>query len=141
MSKHDPHGPAGYEKSDAHAGDTYRAGFYILGTMVLTALVVVPMYRFLGRHEARSQRPAATVLRPDAGAPAPAFPKLVASEPPVLAEFRAQEESFLASYGWVEKDKGLARMPIDAAMRIVAERGLPKFPSPEPSPSPAGGAQ
>ena len=39
MSKHDPHGPAGYEKSDAHAGDTYRAGFYILGAMFLTALV------------------------------------------------------------------------------------------------------
>ena len=77
----------------------------------------------------------------DAGAPAPAFPKLVASEPAVLAEFRAQEESFLRSYGWVEKDKGLARMPIDVAMKIVAERGLPKFPSPEPSPAPAGGAR
>ncbi len=53
MSKHDPHGPAGYEKTDAHAGDTYRAGFYILGAMFLTALVLVPMYRFLGRSEAR----------------------------------------------------------------------------------------
>ena len=141
MSKQDPHGPAGYEKSDAHAGDTYRAGFYILGTMVLTALVVVPMYRFLGRHEARGQRPAATVLRPDEGAPAPAFPRLVASEPAVLAEFRAQEESFLTSYGWVEKDKGIARMPIEVAMKIVAERGLPKFPGPGPTPAPAGGAR
>ena len=139
MSKHDPHAPAGYEKTDAHAGDTYRAGFYILGAMFLTALVLVPMYRFLGRSEARDQKGAVTVLRPDAGAPGTAFPRLVASEPAVLAEFRAQEESFLTSYGWVEKDKGLARMPIDAAMRIVAERGLPKFPGPEPSPSPAGG--
>jgi hypothetical protein len=141
MSKHDAHGPAGYEKSDAHAGDTYRAGFYILGTMVLTALVVVPMYLYLARREAREQRPAASVLRPDANAPAAAFPRLVASEPAVLAEFRAQEEAFLTSYGWVEKDKGLARMPIDAAMKIVAERGLPVFPAPAASPTPAGGAQ
>ena len=109
--------------------------------MVLTALVVVPMYRFLARREAREQRPAASVLRPDASAPAAAFPRLVASEPAVLAEFRAQEDAFLASYGWVEKDKGLARMPIDAAMKIVAERGLPTFPAPAPSPTPAGGAR
>ena len=56
MSKHDPHGPAGYEKTDAHAGDTYRAGLYILGTMVLTALVVVPMYRAPRRAGRRGSR-------------------------------------------------------------------------------------
>jgi hypothetical protein len=139
MSKHEPHGHDGYEKTDADAGDTYRAGFYILGVMVLTALVLVPMYRFLGRSEARDQAPAASLVKPDAGTAAPTFPRLVASEPPVLAAFRAQEEAFLASYGWVEKDKGVTRMPIDAAMKIVAERGLPRFPGPEPSPAPAGG--
>jgi hypothetical protein len=141
MSKHQPPGHDGYEKTDAHAGDTYRAGLYILGTMVLTALVVVPMYRYLGRSEAREQKSAASRVQPDASAAAPAFPKLVASEPIVLAEFRAQEESFLTSYGWVEKDKGLARMPIDEAMKIVAQRGLPRFPGPEPSPAPGGGAR
>ena len=141
MSKHEPQGHDGYEKSDAHAGDTYRAGFYILGAMFLTALVVVPMYRFLARSEARDQKPGASLVKPDASAAAPAFPKLVVSEPLVLAEFRAQEESFLRSYGWVENDKGLARLPIDAAMRIVAERGLPQFPAPPPSPPPAGGGR
>lgn len=141
MSKHEPLGHGGYEKTDAHAGDTYRAGLYILGTMVVTALVVVPMYRFLARREAREQKPAATVLKPDAAAAAPVFPKLIASEPAVLAELRAQEDAFLASYGWVEKDKGIARMPIEVAMKIVAERGLPKFPGPGPTPAPAGGAR
>jgi hypothetical protein len=141
MSKHEPHGQGGYEKTDADAGATIRAGLYILGTMVLTALVLVPMYHFLGRREARDQEPAATVLRPDAAAPAPAFPKLATAEPAALAEFRAQEDALLAGYGWVEKDKGIARMPIDAAMKIVAKRGLPKFPGPEPTPAPAGGAR
>jgi hypothetical protein len=139
MSKHAPHGPAGYEKTDADAGDTFRAGLYILGTMVLTALVVVPMYRYLAGREAREQTPASTVLTLDTKAAPAAFPRLVVSEPVVLAEFRAQEDAFLTSYGWVEKDKGLARMPIDAAMKIVADRGLPTFPA--PSPVPPGGAQ
>jgi hypothetical protein len=142
MSQHEHPGHGGYEKTDAQAGPTLRAGLYILGAMFLTALVLVPMYRFLGRREAAGQEPAATALKADAGAPAPAFPRLVASEPAVLAEFRAQEDAFLAGWGWVEKDKGVARMPIDAAMKIVAERGaLPAFPAPEASPAPAGGAQ
>ena len=139
MSKHEPHGHGGYEKTDAHAGDTYRAGFYILGVMVLTALVLVPMYRFLGRREKTDQRPAATVLKPPAAAPA--FPRLVASEPAALAEFRAQEAAFLSGWGWVEKDQGIARMPIEEAMKIVAERGLPTFPAPAPEAPPAGGAR
>jgi len=139
MSQQDHHGQGEYEKTDAHAGATVRAGLFILGVMFLTALVLVPMYRFLGRGETRAQKPAATVLKPDAAAPA--FPRLVASEPAVLAEFRAQENAFLGEYGWVEKDKGIARMPIDEAMRIVAERGLPRFPAPEPAAAPAGGAR
>jgi hypothetical protein len=131
----------GYEETDAHAGDTYRAGLYILGTMVLSALVVVPIYRLLARQESREQNPAATVLKADPNAGLVALPRLVTSEPLALAEFRAQEDALLASYGWVEKDKGIARLPIDEAMRIVAERGLPKFPPPAPSPAAAGGAR
>ncbi len=138
MSKHEPHGHGGYEKTDADAGATIRAGLYILGTMFLTALVLVPMYHFLGRREAREQEPAATLLKADPNAVPSAFPRLVTTEPAVLAEFRAQEDAFLTGYGWVEKDKGIARMPIDAAMKIVAERGLPKFPGPEPTPAPGG---
>jgi hypothetical protein len=141
MSNHEPLGNDGYEKTDAQAGPTYRAGLYILGTMVLTALVVVPMYRFLGRRETAAQEKGATVLKADPNAVPSAFPRLVANEPAVLAAYRAQEDEFLASYGWVEKDKGIARMPIAEAMKIVAERGLPTFPAPAPSPSPTGGAR
>jgi hypothetical protein len=141
MSKHEAQGHGGYEKTDAHAGDTYRAGFYILGTMILSALVVVPMYRFLARKEAREQKPAATVLTADPSAGLASVPRLVTSEPLALAEFRAQEDALLTSYGWVEKDKGIARLPIDVAMRIAAERGLPEWEAPSPSPAPAGGAR
>jgi len=140
MSK-EPHGGPGYEKSDAHAGATFRAGLYILGVMFLTALVLVPMYRFLSRREKAGQAKAATMLKAEPNAAPFAFPKLVTSEPAVLAELRAQEDALLTSYGWIEKDKGIARMPIDEAMKIVAERGLPKFPVPETSPAPGGGAR
>ena len=136
MSTHEPHHGGGYEKTDAHAGATFRAGLYILGAMFLTALLVVPFYRSLGRREAREQRPAASVLQPVGLGPGPAVPRLVVSEPKALAEFRAQEDALLTSYGWVEKDAGIARMPIAEAMKVVAEHGLPKFPAPPVTPAP-----
>ena len=131
----------GYERTDAHAGGTYRAGFAILGVMFLTALLLVPMYRLLARLESQAQPPPAEVVKTEMSEPMLSFPKLVTSEPQVLAEFRAQEDALLTSYGWVEKDKGLARMPIDEAMRIVAEHGLPKWapPSAPPKPASSGG--
>ena len=131
------HGSDGYEKTDANAGATFRAGLYILVTMFLTALLLVPMYRMLARVETTAQPPAAEVVKSEISEPSVSFPRLVSSEPRVLAEFRAQEDALLTSYGWVEKDKGIARIPIDEAMRIVAQRGLPRF----EAPSRAGGAR
>ncbi len=139
---HDEHPDThrGYETLDAHAGATLRAGLYILGVMFLVAAVVVPLYRLYARRETAEQPRAATVIREQPSAAAPTFPKLVTSEPLVLAEFRRQEDELLTSYGWVEKDRGIARMPIAEAMRLVGERGtLPSFPAP-PQPS-AGGAR
>ncbi len=31
----------------------------------------------------------------------------------------------LKSYGWIDRDKGVVRIPIDRAIEILAERGLP----------------
>jgi hypothetical protein len=121
------HESGGFEKTDAKAGASFRAGLYILGMMFVTALLVVPFYRLLARVETAAQPPAAEVVKSEMSEPTVSFPKLVSSEPRVLAEFRAQEEALLTSYGWVEKDKGIARIPIDEAIRIVAARGLPRF--------------
>ena len=134
------HEPAGYERSDAHAGGSYRAGAAILAAMVLTALALVPLYRLLVRQESNAQPPPAGVVKTEMSEPAQSFPRLVTSEPTTLAAFRDQEDALLTSYGWVEKDKGLARIPVEEAMRIVAEHGLPKFASVAAAPAPSGAA-
>ena len=48
--------------------------------------------------------------------------------------FRAREEGVLESYGWVDQKAGIVRIPIEEAMRLLVERGLP---SPAPSPAAA----
>ena len=131
------HPRTGYETVDAQPGATLRAGLYILGTMFLTAAVVAPLYWFFARRETRGQERPATVLRAPVQR-AESYPKLVVSEPSALAAFRAREDMVLDGYGWVEKDRGIARMPIAEAVRIVGERGV--LPSWTPSET-ATGAQ
>lgn len=52
-------------------------------------------------------------------------PHLQISPPLDLASFRAREESKLNSYGWVNKTTGIVRVPIERAMQLVLEKGLP----------------
>lgn len=44
---------------------------------------------------------------------------------------RSQNEA-LNSYGWVDRQKGVVRIPIDVAMDLVAQRGLPAATQPSP---------
>lgn len=47
------------------------------------------------------------------------------------AELRAVEEALLNSYGWVDESAGVVRIPIDRAMELVIQRGLPTRPDSE----------
>ena len=38
---------------------------------------------------------------------------------------RAREKELLGSYAWVDRGAGVARIPIDRAMELLVERGLP----------------
>jgi hypothetical protein len=57
---------------------------------------------------------------------------------------RAQEDEVLTTYGWVDKDRGIARIPIDRAMELLVERGLPPakpMQAAAPAPPPSSGEQ
>jgi len=62
----------------------------------------------------------------------PPEPRLEESHGVLLGELRRHEEEELRSYGWVNREQGIVRIPIDRAMRLVAERGLPARPGPPP---------
>lgn len=72
------------------------------------------------------------------GYPSPAAPSRI-TEPQVLApgprlqidtaadldQFRADEEAKLNGYGWVDRNAGVIRIPIERSMELIATRGLP----------------
>jgi hypothetical protein len=45
-----------------------------------------------------------------------------------MLNFRQAESESITSYGWVDEKDGIAHIPIDRALQIVTERGLPKAP-------------
>jgi mono/diheme cytochrome c family protein len=47
------------------------------------------------------------------------------TSPEQLAERQAQELAQLNGYGWVDQESGIARIPIDQAINLLAETGLP----------------
>ena len=53
----------------------------------------------------------------------PPIPRLQEDPEAELAELRAREDAALASYGWVDESQGIALIPIERAMELVAEAG------------------
>mgnify|MGYP003288219282 CR=1 FL=1 len=55
----------------------------------------------------------------------PPVPRLQTEPHRDLQEFIGAESAILESYGWVDQEAGIARIPISRAMELLAERGLP----------------
>lgn len=55
-----------------------------------------------------------------------------------LATFRKRKQAELGELGWVDRSAGMARIPIEDAMRIVAEQGLPDWGQPAAATDAAG---
>jgi hypothetical protein len=46
-----------------------------------------------------------------------------------VADMHAKEDLLLNNYSWVDQGKGTLRIPIERAMELIAERGLPVVPA------------
>jgi hypothetical protein len=94
-----------------------------LGLAVLTALVFLFMSllerRFEGRRAERAVPPAVVESVPAA----PPEPRLQVTPAAELGALRVEEDALLRNYGWIDGET--ARIPIERAMEIISERGLP----------------
>ena len=63
-------------------------------------------------------------------APSPPAPALEAEAGQTLNSYRAIEQRKLETYGWVDRSSGVIRMPIDRAIELTADRGLPSRAAP-----------
>ena len=61
----------------------------------------------------------------------PPEPRLQTTPREDLRILREQEDAVLNSYGWVDRSTGVVRIPIEEAMKLTVQRGLPARTSPE----------
>jgi hypothetical protein len=138
----------GYERQDLQSSGVL---YFLLSLVVAVALSLLGLrgvYAYLD-HRARAAQPAVNPLVTNVpedtrhiapGYPQEAFPnpRLEVDERGQLNGIRLDEEKILYSYGWVDEKAGTVRIPIDRAMDLIAQRGLPVRPQGAVSADPAG---
>jgi hypothetical protein len=113
-----------HEESDVNVGAIIRYG---IGLVVVAAVIHVFLWWLLGLYGRQNER-AQTQVYPLATGQAnrlPPFPRFQENPQQDLLELRAKQKAQLEGYGWVNKEAGVARIPIEEAMKMVIERGLP----------------
>ncbi len=58
-----------------------------------------------------------------------------------IADLHAREDLLLENYSWVGRAQGKVRIPIERAMELIAQRGLPVAPQVEEAPLMTGDAK
>jgi hypothetical protein len=130
-----PAANGGYERSDiAVRGVVYfLAGLVLFGAFAYLAAAGV--YWYLDKRSAAEQAPVNPLVT---NAPADTRhiandypqgsfpnPKLEEDEGGQLNDIRLREEQTLGTYDYIDKNAGTIRIPIDRAMDLIAQRGLP----------------
>src|SRR3981189_1435041 len=123
----------GFEQEDLSS----RSALYFLAGLVLVCVVVYlmvfGMYRFLDSYATAHQPPMSPMVKPEADTRAVTpenaetfpQPRLEENERTQFRSFIEDQDRKLATYDWVDKDRGTVRIPIDRAMELIEQRGLP----------------
>lgn len=118
-------GGAGYEKRDANAAWIFGiVAFLFVSGLIIHFCIAGVLERMkkktMPQDAWAGARPAVNTegeLRD--------VPRLQLAPEVDLQTFRAREDRELNSYGWIDRTTGVVRIPIERAMDLLVQRGLP----------------
>jgi hypothetical protein len=111
----------GYETRDLNIKGVAVFVVALVLTLICVHFVVLATLRFYISRESQPP-PLSYVKGPPAGT---AGPGLLVDAPRLLRSLREQEDQALNTSGWVDRGRGIVRIPIDRAMDLIVRRGLP----------------
>lgn len=98
----------------------------MLATAIVTVIAMILMYGFFHLIMDNAHEDISKPLSMAVGEPmSPPLPRLQAKPEAEYRAYEAQVTHDLESYGWVDQAAGVAHIPIDDAMTLLVERGLP----------------
>ena len=115
---------SGHEHSDVNVWMIVQFAIWLtLSALVVHVLMWVMFRVFVTQREAASVPEFPLAIGQEHRLPAaPRLQRFPANE---MDEFRTGESERLNSYGWIDRNAGTVHIPIDDAMRLTIERGLP----------------
>jgi len=119
---------------EARDVDASIIGWIAVGVVVSAFLIhggVALTYAYFSRTASRTNEPVTFVKQ---AAKQSTLPALQEDPHADLQRLRESEMQILHSYGWVDREKGIVRVPIEEAMKRVVEKGLPAAEKASPSP-------
>lgn len=111
------------ERSDVNVRGILMFALALFAFAVVTVLLVWWLFDYFAAREARLDRPL-SALASSRGESLPPEPRLQVSPAQDMQELRAREDALLNTYGWVDQQDGVVRIPIERAIQLLAERGL-----------------
>ncbi len=113
-----------HETSDANISGILIFAVGLFVAAVIIHLLVWVLFRYF---DSRQAVHAPVVEYPLAvGQPSvPPEPRLQTNPREDLRDLHDREDAILGSYGWVDKNAGVVRIPISEAMKLTVQRGLP----------------
>ena len=108
-----------HEQSDVNIGKIVWVAIIMMVSAVVIHIAVWWIYDYLRTAEMQEDVRRTLVEPPSA---IPPQPRLQASPEQDWTEYRRTQLQILNSYGWVSREAGRVRIPIDRAMELVAER-------------------
>jgi hypothetical protein len=116
--------PRGYETRDVALRPVVIAGIGLTAVVVVSAVLMWLLFGALAEREARLS-PKPNPLAESFGRQVPPEPRLQTDPRKDLERMWAEEDATLHSYGWVDRKAGVVRIPIERAMELTLQRGLP----------------
>jgi len=112
-----------HETRDATVRYIVYFGIAMAASVVAAFLVSWGLLRFLENHQPLGSP--ASPLAKGRVLPPPGVPLLQAHPNQELEKYLADQKEVLDTYGWVDKKNGIVRIPIQRAMNILLQNGLP----------------
>ena len=122
------HSPEGHHPDTLHEVSTVQVKPVILFAVILavTALAsfatVKILLDYMNFNYTRTDTQLSPLANPDQ---LPPTPRLEVASGQSLKELRARETTSLKGYYWVNKDLGVVGIPVERAIELLAQRGLP----------------
>jgi hypothetical protein len=113
-----------HETTDVNVRAIFGFGLGLAVVAVFVYFSVFLLFQYFSGREAARVAPIYPLAASEANR-LPPEPRLQTNPRGDLQKLRAHEDEILNGYGWVDRNAGVVRIPLEDAMKLTLQRGLP----------------